>query len=397
MAAHDVEIVFTLDAFTVVPWCGDINGATADNQASAIGVIIRAYFGLCASLDTLRRGIIGIVDMVGIACIICILCYTIIIIKSARSGDRDITATDGHQGVAFHAFASWASGSEWERAATDVDVAVGIQTASRFRFQIFFIPCADARCGNVDHGFIRDVNVACAFYAFGGNSVTGDGDSATADIDVAWVFVLVVGGDACRCVTVEVALDAIVIGSTDVDGSTFHEEVLVARDAIAYRRSHVDGGILDADVFTCLDAVFYVAHNVKCTFLLELSVSLYIKAAFLRSAGSIDKCIGGARNDLHVDTLAILDMDGGTTVDRCSVGQSETIQFDSGFVGTWHVKLTVGWWARKRIGDFAGQVTALRYWDVCPALRDGEVIRHVVGHGHGCWWAVVNHGHTVIL
>ena len=143
-----------------------------------------------------------------------------------------------------------------------------------------------------------------------------------------------VGGDACRCVTVEVALDAIVIGSTDVDGSTFHEEVLVARDAIAYRRSHVDGGILDADVFTCLDAVFYVAHNVKCTFLLELSVSLYIKAAFLRSAGSIDKRIGGACNDLHVDTLAILDMDGGTTVDRRCVRQCETIQFDSGFVGT---------------------------------------------------------------
>ena len=106
MAAHDVEIVFTLDAFTVVPGCGDINGATADNQASAVNVIIRADFGLRACLDALRRGIIGIVDMVGIACIICILCYTIIIIKSARSGDRDITATDGHQGVAFHAFAS---------------------------------------------------------------------------------------------------------------------------------------------------------------------------------------------------------------------------------------------------------------------------------------------------
>ena len=134
-----------------------------------------------------------------------------------------------------------------------------------------------------------------------------------------------VGGDACRCVSVEVALDAIVIGSTDVDGSTFHEEILVARDAIAYRRSHVDGSVLDADVFSRLDAVFYVAHNVKCTFLLELSVSLYIEAAFLRAAGSIDKCIGGARDDLHVDAFAVLDMDGGTAVNRRCVRQCEAI------------------------------------------------------------------------
>ena len=134
-----------------------------------------------------------------------------------------------------------------------------------------------------------------------------------------------VGGDACRCVTVEVTLDAIVSGATDIDSSTFHEEILVARDAITYRRSHVDGGVLDADVFTCLDAVFYVAHNVKCTFLLELSVSLHIKAAFLRSAGSIDKRIGGTRDDLHIDTFAVLDMYGSTAVNRCCVGQCEAI------------------------------------------------------------------------
>ena len=80
--------------------------------------------------------------------------------------------------------------------------------------------------------------------------------------------------------------------------------------------------------------MFHVSHDVERAFLLELGMSFHIEAAFLRAADSINQCIGGACDYLNIDALTVLDMDGGTAVNRRCVGQCKAVQFNSGFVGT---------------------------------------------------------------
>ena len=87
--------------------------------------------------------------------------------------------------------------------------------------------------------------------------------------------------------------------------------------------------------------MLHVSSDVERALLGKLRMTFYIQASLLGTASSIDQRIGCARNDLHLDALAILDMDGSTTIDRRRIGQRQTIQLDSCLIGTRHIKFTI--------------------------------------------------------
>ena len=68
-----------------------------------------------------------------------------------------------------------------------------------------------------------------------------------------------------------------------------------------------------------------VTHNIKCALLFELGMPFHIEATFLRAACRIGEGVGGARNDFHIDAFTILDVYGGTAVNRCRVSQCEAV------------------------------------------------------------------------
>ena len=134
-----------------------------------------------------------------------------------------------------------------------------------------------------------------------------------------------VGGLASRFRALQVTLNAVIARAADVDCAALHEEELLAVDTVAYGRSHVDGGILDGKVLSSLDAVFHVAHDVECTLLGKLGVSLNVEAALLCAAGSIDECVGGAGYHLYLDALAVLYVNGCTAINGRRVGQRQAV------------------------------------------------------------------------
>ena len=164
----------------------------------------------------------------------------VVVVEAAAGGDSDVAAADGQHVVAFQALAARACGGEIERAAVDVDVPVSAHSASRFGLQIILIPSTFAAGGYRDDRFPGDVDVTRAFDTFCSNGRAIDGDSAAADVHVARVFVLVVGGDGGGRVALEVALDAVVSGAADVEGAALHQKILVAGDAVAHGGGHID-------------------------------------------------------------------------------------------------------------------------------------------------------------
>ena len=85
-----------------------------------------------------------------------------------------------------------------------------------------------------------------------------------------------IGSFTSRAITIDFTLDAVILNTTDVDGTTFHEEIFVARDTVAYSRRHVDSGILDGEVLTGLDGMFHITLHIKRTFLGKLGMSLNV-------------------------------------------------------------------------------------------------------------------------
>ena len=136
--------------------------------------------------------------------------------------------------------------------------------------------------------------------------------------------------------------------------------------------------------------MLHVAHHVERTLLGELGVALDVEAALLRAARRIDQRVGGAGDNFHLDALAVLDVYRRATIYGRGVGERKAVQLDGGLVGTRHVELAVGGGATEVVGDLRGQVAALRDADVCPALRDGEVVGDVAGHTHCCRRAAID-------
>ncbi len=204
-------------------------------------------------------------------------------------------------------------------------------------------------------------------------------------------------GDGGGSVALKVALNAVVACAADVNGTALHEEILVARNAVAHCRSDVERGVLQADVLACLDGVLHVAHHVEGALLLELGVPLYIQAALLRACGGIGQGVGGAGDDLHVDALAVLDVQGCAAIHRSGIGQCQAVEFNGGLVGARHIEFAVGRRAAQPVSNLGSEGVALGDRDVSPLLVNCEILRHIVGHAYRRRCAVINDFYGVVV
>ena len=74
----------------------------------------------------------------------------------------------------------------------------------------------------------------------------------------------------------------------------------------------------------------------------------------MRAAGGINEAVGGACDNLHLDTLAVLDMHGGTTIDWGGVGQCEAVELNGRLVVPRHIELAVTGCAAEIVGNLRG-------------------------------------------
>ena len=164
-------------------------------------------------------------------------------------------------------------------------------------------------------------------------------------VDVARVFVFMIGGGTSGSGSVEVALYAVVANAADADITAFHEEILVTVYTVGHSLSDVECKVLYADVVATLDGMLGVACHVERAFSLKLNLSFAVDTASLRTIGSIGQCVDGAVLRTYLNALAI------GNVECCTawVGKSEPIERDCTFVGAAKSKFTIGSSSRKDV------------------------------------------------
>ena len=205
---------------------------------------------------------------------------------------------------------------------------------------------------------------------------------------------------ACSRCAVNLSLDAVVAHPADGKGAALHEEVFVGVDAVAYSLQHVEGAVLHRHVFARLDAMLHISIDVQRTLALELGMAFHHEAGLLVAAGAVGQRVLRVLLCADVYALAVLDVDGSTTVNGVRIGQRQSVQLDGSLVGARQIELTVGRRARERIGDFAhivvAHVCALYDAYVGSADGGGHVLGHVAGHIDRCRLVAILHAHRVV-
>ena len=70
-------------------------------------------------------------------------------------------------------------------------------------------------------------------------------------------------------------------------------------------------------------------------------MALDIQTALLRTASSINQRIGRTSNNLHLDALAVLDVDGSTAIYWRCIGQRQAVKLNSSLIGARHIELAI--------------------------------------------------------
>ena len=132
-----------------------------------------------------------------------------------------------------------------------------------------------------------------------------------------------------------------------------------------------------------------VAIDIERAMLGELGMSLDIEAPLLRAGSGIAQRVSRLVEDLDLDALAVLHVDGGAGIDGSRIGEREAVKFERGFVGAGHVELAVGGGAGEVIGDLGSEVGGLGDAHVRARVRDSKVAGDVAGHGDRSGRAVI--------
>ena len=346
-----------------------------------------------------RRLVVG-VDAVGVSSVVVVDDVGGIDADAALCGYVECAVVHGEGTVGADALASSACTLECERSAVDGDIAVESDGGRSLGLRCLgagcgLFPDASAAGGGTDVAAF-DADVAVGLDALGGIGRHAGADGSAEDVDVARVFVLVVGGLARRSGAVELSLDAVVGHATHVDCAAFHEEILGAVDAVALGFQHVHRAVLDAKVLSRLDSMLLKRVDVECSLAFQLGVSFHYEAGFLSTSGTVAQCVLGVFLDADGHSLAVLNVDGGPA----GVGETESAQLDGGLVGAAKRQFTIVGSAAQRVGNLAHvvgtDVGALHDAHMSTAHYRLHILCHVAGHGHAGCCSVVAHAHFVV-
>ena len=118
--------------------------------------------------------------------------------------------------------------------------------------------------------------------------------------------------------------------SPTLDGysAALHEEILITRDTVLLGRGDVQRQVLDADIVTTLDGVLGLACHIQRAIALQLYLALAVDTASVRAISTIGKGVLGVLLSTDLNTLAIGDVQTGTT----GIGHRETFKGDGALI-----------------------------------------------------------------
>ena len=155
--------------------------------------------------------------------------------------------------------------------------------------------------------------------------------------------------NACRGLTVQFYLDAVCLGTRDVDSAALHPEVLLTMQTIFLGTCDVECQILDLHILFATDGMSRVANYIQSAFAFQFKMSLGIDASLPTAICTIRKCIGtSVFIGIQFNALAVIDVDGRTR----GIVQRHAYKFDGTLVTTTHLESSVIAATRELVGDF---------------------------------------------
>ena len=209
---------------------------------------------------------------------------------------------------------------------------------------------------------------------------------------------------ARRRFPVQVALNAVIARTADVQLAALHEEVLIARHAVLRGRQDVDGAVLHLHVVATLDAVggTAVGVDVEHALAFQFQVTFTVEAGLGGAGRAVLQRVGRSLFDAEVHTFAV------GNVNRCTIriGQFQPVDGHRTLGAAAESQRAVGagsaeivCYLRKRsvVDEVVGDGVALRDADVGVANRCRHILRYVAGHVDQSRVATVDDVHLVVL